>query len=278
MALTKELMVGANGASGRAPQQGAAALPAGSWGFRALRNGVFAVDTPPRLPAGSTATRTSAFTLIELLVVIAIIGVLAALLLPALSRAKGSARKVACVSNLRQLGLAWRLYLDDHDDRFPDRRDLKSSLPGGYKPWSTWPRSDPRAGWSAAVLGELVPDGRVFECPAVRSGPLAKAAQAWQFGGLDTNTAPLVNYWMWRFDRPDEPVPLDNFWGKTEREVLVAQPTEGAIVVELAVDPYFPNTIPSVSPELKGWSAHLGGRNRLMLDGHVEHFKDPRTR
>ena len=287
MALTKELKVDANGASGRAPQQGAAALPAGSWGFRALRNGVFAVDTPPRLPAGSTATRTSAFTLIELLVVIAIIGVLAAMLLPALARAKGSANKSACVSNLRQLGLAWRMYLDDHEGRFPDRRDLKGSLPGGYKPWTSWPASDPRAGWVAVVLADLLPQSPVLTCPSLRVGPLAKAVQAQQFGGVDTNTAPLVNYWMWRFDRLSTPIPLDNFWGKSETEAVAqlreannpqAGQPNGPVQVELAVDPYFPNTIPSVSPELKGWSAHLGGRNRLMLDGHVEHFKDPRTR
>lgn len=227
------------------------------------------------------------FTLIELLVVIAIIGVLAALLLPALARAKATARKSACVSNLRQLGLTWRMYLDDHEGRFPDRRDLKSSLPGGYKPWSGWPTSDPRSGWAAVVLNDLISQSRVWECPSIQSGPLANAIQAQQFGGMDTNTAPLVNYWMWRFDRPDDPVPLDNFWGKTESESVVqlraannpvaGQPL-GPVAVELVVDPYFPNTIPSVPAALKGWSAHLGGRNRLMLDGHVEHFKDSRTR
>jgi prepilin-type N-terminal cleavage/methylation domain-containing protein len=92
-----------------------------------------------------------AFTLIELLVVIAIIAVLAALLLPALSRSKQMARRTACTSQLKQQFIAWRLYLDDHENRFPDRRDLKSALSGGYKPWSTWPPSDPRAGWAALV-------------------------------------------------------------------------------------------------------------------------------
>ena len=67
----------------------------------------------------------AAFTLIELLVVVAILAVLASLLLPALARAQGSARRSACVSNERQLGLAWMMYLADHADRFPDRRDLK---------------------------------------------------------------------------------------------------------------------------------------------------------
>lgn len=58
----------------------------------------------------------SGFTLIELLVVIAIIAVLAGLLLPVLGRARAQGEKIRCVSNLKQLALAWRLYADDHND------------------------------------------------------------------------------------------------------------------------------------------------------------------
>jgi prepilin-type N-terminal cleavage/methylation domain-containing protein/prepilin-type processing-associated H-X9-DG protein len=221
------------------------------------------------------ATARYGFTLIELLVVIAIIALLAAILFPVFTQAKAAAKRVACLSNQKQIGTGFLLYLSDYDDLMPDRRDLKVSL--GYHPWTSWPPSDPRSGWAEVLFDSYINNKDIWSCPSTKNSQVGETIQVKQ------NES---RYWMWRFDRPDDPVNIEDFWGKTTDQAIqdlitandpIVGRVSGTSDTELLVDPYFPKTISSVSTDLKGKTAHAGGRNRLFLDFHAKWMRDIRT-
>jgi prepilin-type N-terminal cleavage/methylation domain-containing protein len=124
-----------------------------------------------------TSTARHAFSLVELLVVIAIIAVLASLLLPALGRAKGKAQNAVCISQLRQLGTATRLYADDHDGRLP-HAELLPSLP--VDPQHPLPRICDVLG-TYAGKATSTNSASVFRCPGDRFNMFAREGASYEW-------------------------------------------------------------------------------------------------
>ena len=106
------------------------------------------------------AARRSAFTLIELLVVIAIIAILAAILFPVFAQAREKARAISCLSNLKQLGMAYIMYVQDYDETFP-RRD-NGDPPGA----NSQPNSDPVPGNSNGLVYPYYKNFAMLTCPS----------------------------------------------------------------------------------------------------------------
>jgi prepilin-type N-terminal cleavage/methylation domain-containing protein len=216
----------------------------------------------------NTSGRQDGFTLVELLVVIAIIGILAALLLPALQRSKLSAQRTICANNLKQVGVAVKLYADEHD----------GSLPGATKPpagyWKTngidiWTLYKPLIKNYTGLSGASTPDDHVFACPADRfyntgmpgsftNAPMHEQARS-DFSSYDFNTGNLrTNFGSGRM--------FPGIAGLKESSIV--EPTKTILIGEMPAWIPFSWHNPQSAPQFNNAMAQL-----TFVDGHVGYIR-----
>jgi prepilin-type N-terminal cleavage/methylation domain-containing protein/prepilin-type processing-associated H-X9-DG protein len=142
-------------------------------------------------PGRNARPAKAAFTLIELLVVVAIIAILAAMLLPALAKAKDTAKRGACVSNTRQLGVAFKLFLGDNNDHFPKavtereatdttRWGTIPNTPAGVAPFSIRGQLEPYIATTSFIFNTNAnsdPGANTFRCRSGLDWPAPAAGQ-----------------------------------------------------------------------------------------------------
>lgn len=218
------------------------------------------------------------FTLIELLVVIAIIGILAAMLLPALAKAKNRALRTNCLSNLRQVGLAAILYQNDHGGKMPMVADSELQLtPPVDSSDKRYASMGSFMSHFAAYLGD---SAAVYVCPPVgliTNDWRAHFAGPWREHGSNQPARGWANYISDKLAErnPDQARYLR---GRTP-ESIVAKRGSSPSTEEWLMSPFFEKNWwagfhtdwawNGTEPSARGWSAHNGGRNELYLDHHV---------
>lgn len=213
------------------------------------------------------AGRSRGFTLVELLVVVAIIALLAAMLLPALARAKNQSRRIACLSNLRQMQFAAAIYVEDHSQYYPMAQYYTNSENGQfcYYCWDLTSIGYPATQVVPGLLWQGQGTARIQQCPSFNG------ATNWlvdPFTGYNYNTSYIGHG---QGESQEEPAKVSELT-KPARTLLFGdgQYSDGANKFMRAP---WPN--PGDSSFTGRWSGtqgfrHLGRSNAAFCDGHAE--------